>query len=87
MDLDPDNEEMEDVNLYEKMERHWSMVFEDNKGRLDEKKAILRAKRWDACMKNKILQIKCGYYVEVSVYYGKKMVWGLVDNHFVEEKK
>ena len=30
MDLDPDEEEMKDVIIDDKRERHWKMVFEDN---------------------------------------------------------
>ena len=42
-----DEEEMYDVNIYDKRERHCRMVFEDNEGGVDDKKALLHAKRWD----------------------------------------
>ena len=38
---------MYDVNLDDDRERHWRMVFKDNYGGLDDKKALLHAKRWD----------------------------------------
>ena len=42
---DPDEKEMDDVNLDEEMECHWRMVFEDNDGGVDDEKALLHAKR------------------------------------------
>ena len=39
---------MEDVKLDDERERHWRMVFEDNGGGVDDKKALLHAKRWDS---------------------------------------
>ena len=47
MEPDYDEEDMEDVILYNERERHWSMVCEDSDGGVDYKKAILHAKRWD----------------------------------------
>ena len=44
---DPDEEEMDDINLDDERERHWRMVFEDNDGGVDDAKAFLHAKRWD----------------------------------------
>ena len=44
---DPDEEDMENVNLDNKRERHWGMVFEENNGGVDDAKALLYAKRWD----------------------------------------
>ena len=46
VDGDPDEEEMEDINLDGKRERHWRMVFKDNYGGVDDAKALLYAKRW-----------------------------------------
>ena len=43
---DPDEEEMDEVNIEDKRERHWRNVFEDNEGGVDYKKALLHAKRW-----------------------------------------
>ena len=35
---DPDEEEMKDVRLDGKIERHWRMVFEDNDGEVEDEK-------------------------------------------------
>ena len=43
---DPDEEEMEDINLDDERGRHWRMVFEDNDGGVDYAKALLHAKGW-----------------------------------------
>ena len=50
---DPDEEDMDNVNLDDKMERHWRMVFEDNDGGVDDVKALLHAKRWDLYLNEK----------------------------------
>ena len=47
MEYDPDEEEMDDVNLDDKRERHWRMVFEENYGGVDYAKELLHSKRWD----------------------------------------
>ena len=47
MDNDPDEEEMDDVNIDDERERHWRNFFEDNEGGVDDKKELLHAKRWD----------------------------------------
>ena len=44
MEDDPDKEEMEKINLDEKRERHWSMLFEDNGGGDNNRKALIHAK-------------------------------------------
>ena len=46
MENDPDEEEMDDVNIDDKRECHWRNVFEDNEVGVDDKKAFLHAKRW-----------------------------------------
>ena len=46
VDYDPNDEDMDDVNLYDERERHWRIVFENNNGRVDGAKALLHAKRW-----------------------------------------
>ena len=38
-------------------------------------------------MNNKILLIKSGYFVEMPGSGGKKVIWGVVDNHGIEEPK
>ena len=45
MQYDPGQEEVDDVNLDNERERHWSTVSEDNRGGLDDKKALLHTKR------------------------------------------
>ena len=47
MDPDPCEEEMEYVKLDEEREHHWRMVSKDNDGGVEDKKYILRSKRWD----------------------------------------
>ena len=44
---DTDDEEIKDVVLNDERERHWRMVFEDNKVGVDETKALLHARKWD----------------------------------------
>ena len=51
---DPDEEEMDNVNLDDEKERHWRMVFEDNDGGVDDEKALLHAKSWDAYDKGNV---------------------------------
>ena len=41
MEDDPDEEEMKGVNLDDKREHHWRMVFEDNGGGVGDAKALL----------------------------------------------
>ena len=41
---DPDEEEMDNINLDDERERHWRMVFEENDGEVDNEKAFLHAK-------------------------------------------
>ena len=45
MENDPEEEEMNDVNIDDERERHWRNVFKDNEGGVDYKKALLHAKR------------------------------------------
>ena len=44
---DPDEEDMENVNLDDDRECHWRMVFKDNDVGVENAKASLHAKRWD----------------------------------------
>ena len=46
MDPYPDEDKMEDVKLDDEREHHCMIVFEGNDGGVDDKKAILHAKRW-----------------------------------------
>ena len=50
---DHDEEEMEDVKLDDERERHWRMVFEENYGGVDDKKALLHANRCDVYVNEK----------------------------------
>ena len=54
---------MEDVKLDVERERHWRMVFEDNDGGVDDKKALLHAKMWYVYVNEKENIIKGGYLV------------------------
>ena len=47
MELDPDEEEVEDVVLNDDRELHWRMVFEDSNGGVNGTKALLHARKWD----------------------------------------
>ena len=53
MDDDYGEEDMEDVNLDDEGERHWSMVFEENDGGVYNNKALLHDKRWDLYLNDK----------------------------------
>ena len=53
MEDDPDEEDMDDVNLDDGRERHWRMVFKDNDGGVDDAEALLHDKRWDVYMNEK----------------------------------
>ena len=75
MEDDPDEEDMEDVNLDKERERHWRMVSKDNTRGLDNAKALLHAKRWDLYVNEKENLVKGGYLVEV-VGHDKKKVFG-----------
>ena len=47
MEYYPYEEDMDAVNLDDKRERHWRVVFKDNDGGVDYAKSLLHAKRWD----------------------------------------
>ena len=85
MEDDPDEEEMDDVNLDDERERHWRMLFEDNGVGVEDVKALLHAKRWDIYVNEKEILVKGGYSVEVVGHDKKKFLWGVVDDHVVEE--
>ena len=44
---------MDDVNLDKEMECHWTMVFEDNDGGVDNAKALLHGKRCNLYVNDK----------------------------------
>ena len=85
MEDDPDEEDMDDINIDDKRERHWRMVFKDTYGGVDDAKALLHANRWDICVNEKEKIFKGGYLVEVVGHDKKKVLWELVDDHVVEE--
>ena len=84
MEDDPDEEEMDDVNLDDERERHRRMVFEDNDGGVDDAKELIHAKRWDIYVNQKEKLVKGCYSVEVVVHAKKKVPWEVVDDHVVE---
>ena len=61
------------------------MVFEDNDGGVDDAKSFLHANRWDVNVNEKENLVRGGYLVEVVGHDVKKFLWGVVDNHAVEE--
>ena len=61
LENDPDEEEMDGVNIDDKRERHWINVFEDNEGGVDDKKALLHAKRWGLYINKKESIVKGKY--------------------------
>ena len=87
MEQYPDEEDTEDVNLDNDRKRHWRTVFEDNDGGVDDKKAFIHAKMCDIYVNKNEKIIKGGYLVEVVSSYRKKVIWGVVDDHVVEEEK
>ena len=50
---DPDEEEIDDVNIDNGRDCHWRNVSEDNEEDVDDKKALLHAKGWDLYVKEK----------------------------------
>ena len=83
---DPDEEEMDNVNLDNDRGHHWRMVFEDNDGGVDDAKEFLHSKRWYVYMNVKKKLVKGWYLVEVVGHDGNKVFWEVVSNHVVEEK-
>ena len=69
---DPDEEEMDDINLDNKRERHWRIVFEENNGGMDDAKALLHAKRWYIYVNEKEKIVKGGYLVQFLVVTRRK---------------
>ena len=69
---DPDEEEMDNINLDDERECHWRMVFEDNDGGVDDAKALLHAKRWYIYVNEKEKIVKGGYLVQFLVVTRRK---------------
>ena len=61
MEDDPDEEEMDKINLDDKRERYWRIVFKDNDGEVEDAKECLHAKRWDIYVNYKGKIVKGGY--------------------------
>ena len=60
LEIDPDEEEKDDINIDDERERHWRNIFEDNEGGVDEK-ALLHAKRWNLYLNEKESLVKGKY--------------------------
>ena len=58
LENDPDEEDMDDLNIDDERERHWRNVFEDNEGGVGNKKALLHAKRLDLYVNEKEQLVK-----------------------------
>ena len=76
---------MEDIKIDDERERHRKMVFEENDGGVDDRKALLHDKRWYVYMNQKENIIKGGYLVEVLGHDENKVIWEVVENYVVEE--
>ena len=85
MENDPDEEEMDDVNIYDERECHWRNVFKENEGGVDDKKSLLHAKRWDLCVNEKEKLVKGKYLVEVIGHDKKKVIREVVDDNVIGE--
>ena len=75
---------MDNVNIDNKRERHWRIVFEENYGGVDDKKTLLYAKMWDLYENEKEQLVKGKYLVEVVGHDKNKLIWEVVDDHVVE---
>ena len=82
---DPNEEDMDDVNLDGKRECHWRMMFIENYGGVDYAKALIHAKRWDVYVTEKENLVKGGYLVEFFSHDRNKVLWEVFRNNVVEE--
>ena len=48
---------------------------------------MIHAEIWDVYVRDKLPLIKCGYYVKVSYYDGNNIVWEVVEDCVVNDKK
>ena len=64
---------MEDVKLYYERESHWRMVFEENGGGLDDKKALLHSKRLDLMVNGRESLLKVGIWCKFWVLEGRRL--------------
>ena len=86
MEDDTDDKDMEDVKLDDKRGHHWRIIFKENDGGVDYNKELLHAKRWDVYTNEKLKIVKGGYFVRAVSYDGRKVLWEVVDDHFIEEE-
>ena len=71
---DHDEEGMDYVNIDNERERQRRMVFKENKGGVDDKKALIHAKRWDLYVNEKEQLVKGKYLVEFFGHDKKKVL-------------
>ena len=64
---------------------HPPLLFKDNEGGVDDKKALIHAKRWDLYVNKREQLVKGKYLVEVFGHDKKRVLWEVVNNHVVEE--
>ena len=62
-----------------------TLFFKDNNGEVDEKKALIHARRWDVYNSEKEAFLKGRCLIEVSYNYMKRVILEVVDDHVVEE--
>ena len=66
--VEPDSDEVviKYVVPYDERDIHWRIIFEDNSGGVDGKKALLHAKKWDDYNQEKEALSKFGYSIGVA---------------------
>ena len=72
------------MRLNKKRERHWRIVFKENKKGVKKKKLIIHGNMWNVYMNNKLLIVQGRYCVEFQCSYGKRVIWEVVYNCFDE---
>ena len=71
------------MKLDDEREHQWRMVFKENDGGVNYKKALIHAKRGDVYMNQKENLITDGYSVGFFSSNWKKFIWEVVDDHIV----
>ena len=84
---DPDEEEMDIINKHNEREHQCKIIFEYSGGGVDDKKALLHAKRWYLHVNEKEHLVKVIYLVEFFGHDKKKVLWVVVEDHVVEEPR
>ena len=77
---------MDDVNLDDRRERHWKIVFKENDGGMDDAKTLLHAKRCYIYINKKEMLIKGRYLVEGFGHEKKKVILEVVDDPIIEDR-